>query len=100
MPNINFNIEHNEEVQTAKKKIDELISENLSEHSDKIDYINREWSDNQLRFSGKAKGINIDGNLTIEENEIRINASIPFKAVPFKSIIKTLVSDEIKKKLK
>jgi hypothetical protein len=100
MPNINFNIEHNEEVQSAKEKIDELISEKLSEHSDKIEYINKEWKDNQLDFNGKTKGINIKGSLKIEKNEIQINASIPFIAVPFKSNIQKLVTDEIKKKLK
>ena len=99
MPNISFYIEHNEEFQKVKNKIDELISEKLSEHPGKVENINKEWKDNQLNFSGKAKGIDIKGNLKIENKEIQIEASIPFKAVPFKSIIKSLVSDEIKKKL-
>lgn len=94
MPSLQMTIPHNLPQDEALKRIKNLLSETVRDHSDKIQNLNENWDGNQGTFSFKAMGYDISGKLTVTPSTVELNGTIPFAVSLFKGKITSLINEK------
>ena len=74
----------------------EVAKETYQSH---ISELEEEWTEGTLRFSFRAAGMNISGDLVVEERVVKIHSHLPLPALMFKGVIDQRVREELGKLL-
>ena len=72
----------------------------IQDIKDKISDVTEKWNEYSSDFSFKVMNMPIKGNLFVENSIVKLDAQIPFAAVPFKRMIETTIRNEAEKLLK
>lgn len=76
----------------------EKIFKNLSEKfEDEFSDLEQTTKDNEIEFSFKARGMNISGTITVNENDVSIESRLPFAARMFQGIIENKIKENADK---
>ena len=86
---------HNMTRQAAKDTVDGLLPRLIQEHGDSLSSPNGAWSGDVFIFSFKARGFGIKGSLEVTDNEVIIDAQLPFLARPFEGVVRSTVEREL-----
>ena len=94
MAKLDIAIPHNLPPQEALTRIQGLLGQLRKEQAGTITDVNETWSGNEGQFSFSAKGFDLSGKITVEENQVRVNGQLPFAL----SFFKGQISDVIRNK--
>ena len=79
------------------KKATQKAFDAYKERFEKYDPDAKWLSDDEATVSFSAKGVTLEGNVKINDNDIEIKMDVPFLLKPFKSKAVGVVEDEITK---
>jgi hypothetical protein len=71
----------------------------LERYGDQVSNLRQSWQDNVLDFGFTTYGFGISGNMTVDENEVRLDGQIPFAAMMFKGKIEQSLREQMTKTL-
>lgn len=90
-------VPHNTTKDMARQRVDQRLSQLLSQFGGHADEIQHEWAGDTLRFKGKARGLSVEGTVEITEAAVIIDGKLPFIAKPFEGRIRQAVEQEAEK---
>ncbi len=101
MPKLEIRESHHLPLDSAKYKIQKLLTELRKEYSDKISSdITETWNGNQCNFDFYVMGLLVSGTITIQLKEVVIFLDLPFLAGFYKSKIEQSIRQKAKDLLK
>lgn len=68
-------------------------------YRDQVSQVDGQWNDNQLRFSLTTYGFHIKGEVTVEEDLVRLRGDLPLVAMAFRAKIEQSIASELEKAL-
>jgi hypothetical protein len=89
-------VSHDLDFETAKRvtnKAFESYSERFSNYSPTLDWV----TEQKAKITFTAKGVSLDGNITLHEGAIEMGLDVPFIFKPFKKKAIQIIEDEIQK---
>ena len=99
MPSFNTEVPHQLGKDQARERLKGFL-ENVKRHyKDQVSEFTEEWSDDVLKFAMTTYGLKIEGVLTVTEESVLVDGSLPFVAMPYKGKIQQSITDELKKAL-
>ena len=86
-------VKHNFTQETATNCA-ENIFKNLSKNfKDEFSNLKQEINGNIIDFSFKIRGMNVKGKMTISDNDVTVESSLPFAARIFQGLIETKIKE-------
>jgi hypothetical protein len=99
MPALKMNFPHQLGRTTAQERLHTLLAKVKHRYGDQVSNLRESWSDNVLDFGFTTYGFGIQGNVTVEENEVRLDGQIPFAAMMFRGKIEQALRETMTKTL-
>ncbi len=87
MPALKLNFPHKLGQADAMGRLKSLLEKVKERHGDKVANLRESWVANVLNFGFSTYGFNVEGDITVDENEVRLDGKIPFTAMIFKGKI-------------
>jgi hypothetical protein len=95
MPALKLNFPHQLGRQTAQERLQGLLEKVKNRHGAKISNLRESWVDNVLDFGFTTYGFNVQGFVTVDENEVKLDGQIPFAAMLFKGKIEQELREQM-----
>lgn len=92
--NVKIAVPHYTTRETARTKVEQRISQLLSQFGGHAEDMEHAWFADTLRFKGKAKGLKVEGTVDFTESEVIIDAKLPLLAMAFEGRIRDTVRKE------
>jgi hypothetical protein len=99
MPALKLNFPHQLGREAAQERLQTLLEKVKHRYGDQVSNLRESWTGNVLDFGFTTYGFGIQGNMTVEENEVRLDGQIPFAAMMFKGKIEQALRDQLTKTL-
>jgi len=87
MPALKLNFPHQLGQDDAMSRLKSLLEKVKERHGEKVTNLRESWAANVLNFGFSTYGFNVEGDMTVDENEVRLDGKIPFTAMIFKGKI-------------
>jgi hypothetical protein len=97
MPALKMSFPHQLGREAAQERVQARLAQLMERHGDKVSNLRQSWADNVLNFGFTTYGFAIQGNATVEENDVRLDAQIPFAAMMFKGKIEQTMREQMAK---
>lgn len=94
MASLDITIPHQLSRQEALSRIQGLLQQLQKEQAGTVKNVSEKWNDTEGEFSFTAKGFDLAGKISVEENSVHINGQLPFAL----SFFKGMITDVIKNK--
>lgn len=99
MPKLNIVVPHRLSEDEALGRIKGLLGELKREHAGAFTDLDETWTDTGGRFSMKAMGMSVAGELTVAPGQVVMNGDLPLAATPFKGRIEQMVRERMERLL-
>jgi hypothetical protein len=100
MPRLELSVPHclsrDEAVQRAHSWFDGMAEQ----HQDSLDQFEVAWHQSTARFTARAHGIKVTGQVAVRADAVEVDAALPLLAAPFKSQIANLLSQSLRRELR
>ena len=73
-----------------------MAEEMKTKYGDRASDVQESWNGNRGTFAFKAMGFAVSGSMDVRDNEVVLEANLPFAAIPFKSQIERELSARAK----
>ncbi len=73
MPALKLNFPHQLGREEAQNRLRGLLEKVKARHGDKFSDLRESWVNNVLNFGFRTYGFNIDGNVTVDDSEVRLD---------------------------
>jgi hypothetical protein len=93
MPALKLNFPHQLGREVAQTRLRGLLDKVKARHGDKVSDLRESWAENVLNFGFRTYGFNVEGVVTVDDSEVRLDGQIPFAAVMFKGKIEQELRD-------
>ncbi|MDZ4818995.1 MAG: polyhydroxyalkanoic acid system family protein [Planctomycetota bacterium] len=87
MPALKFSFPNPLNQADATERLKQLFERLKQQHSEKFSDLQENWVDNVLKFAFSTYGFKIQGDLSVTDEEVRLDGTIPFTAMIFKGKI-------------
>jgi len=91
MPKFNFAVPHTKTRDEAKTALREYLEKSREFYAKQLNDMKEDWSnwdaDHRYNFGFTSFGFTINGAMTVEESQVRVDGDIPFAAMMFKGKI-------------
>jgi len=99
MPSIKMNVPHQLSQDEASSRLKGFLTKVRNRYEGQVSDVVENWVGDALQFAFSTFGMTIQGNLAVEQNEVRLEGQIPLRALMFKGKIEQTIRDEITKVL-
>ena len=100
MPKLNFDVPHALSVDEAKDRLQRFTEMLQEKFQDQVSGLTQTWNDDSITFGFKTFGIPIQGNIAVQENQLAVDADLPFSAMMFKGKIESQMREHLERMLK
>ena len=97
MPTLSVAVSHTLGQEQAIQRLKEQFASIKGRFGEHVSDSAEEWDGNVLRYRFTALGIQVQGTVTSEDSEVKVTASLPLVAMPFKGRIEQQIRDELEK---
>ena len=87
MPGFTTEVPHSLGQEAALEKLKGFLLQVQERYAKEISDVDGSWTDNVLNYQFTTYGIKIDGILTVKEDVVKMDGSLPFAALMFKGKI-------------
>lgn len=91
MPKMTVTIPHNLPRDEALRRLKRLLEQLRAEHADRISAVQEQWEDSTGRFRLTVMGMHVSGTIHVDDSHARLDGSLPFSAVFFRSQIEQTI---------
>ncbi|MGM0486872.1 MAG: polyhydroxyalkanoic acid system family protein [Planctomycetota bacterium] len=99
MPSFGTEVEHQLGQEEATKRLKGLLDQVRRQYGEFVTRLESNWTDNVLTFSLVTYGFKIDGNLTVEDQLVRLSGQLPLAAIAFRGKIEQSIVGELRREL-
>jgi hypothetical protein len=99
MPALRMTFPHQLGRQVAQERLQTRLEKLLDRYGSQVSNLRQSWTDNVLDFGFTTYGFGVQGNVTVDENEVRVESQIPFAAMMFKGKIEQALREQFTKVL-
>jgi putative polyhydroxyalkanoate system protein len=92
-------VAHSLSTEEAKARVNGLVPGLKKEFAGMLTDFEESWAGDALKFSFKARGMNINGTATVEPSQVRVDYSLPLLARAFKGQFDAQIRDRLSKLL-
>ena len=97
MPGFSTEVPHSLGQEAALDKLKGFLLQVQERYAKEISEVDGEWTDNVLIYQFTTYGIKIDGTITVEEDVVKMEGSLPFAAMMFKGKISNSIRVALEK---
>jgi putative polyhydroxyalkanoate system protein len=83
----------------AKQRIESHFTELLGQYGSSLDHLEHRWTDDTLNFQAGVMGMNISGNLQIQDQDVRIEVVLPWVLTTMSETLRQTIEDQGRKLL-
>lgn len=96
MPNLAMSVPNPLGQQEASQRLKSFLAKLKERHQDKVSNLEENWPDeHHLSYSFSTYGFSVKGDAIVEQDAVKLNATIPFTAMMFKGKIEQAIRDEL-----
>lgn len=99
MPSFSTQVSHPLSQQDAVAKLKGLMDSLKSKYKESASDVQGNWAENVMNFSMKVMGFKIAGKVTVEDQQARVEGSLPLAAAMFRGRIEESIKTELQKEL-
>jgi len=92
-------VEHQLGAATAQSRLQDFITQMTTQYADTIDSMDGTWNDNELTFELTVMGMQVSGTLTVSEDVIEIQGTMPFALSLMRGRMEKTMEQELRKLL-
>jgi len=97
MASFGVKLAHQQSRDTAAEKLRQFSSVVLSDLPTGITDVSEQWNeDGSLGFAFKAMGMQLEGTMIVGEDEVAVDGTMPFAAMPFRGAIESQIKEKLK----
>jgi len=100
MPKLNMETPHELGREQAVHRLKHGFSFVKGNYQSHLSDVTEQWNDHTLTFGFKAMGMKVSGDVVVEEDRVKVDASLPIAAVMFKGTIEDRVRTELERLLR
>lgn len=100
MPSFQVKTPHTLGQEAAVKRLSHFADHVAAQYKDQVSKLESNWVDNLLNFKITAYGFSFTGVVTVGEQEVVLDGTLPFAALPFRGRIESGFAEELKKALR
>jgi putative polyhydroxyalkanoate system protein len=97
MPKFGVRVPHQLTKDEARSRLERFAESLQRKFQDKVSDLKQTWEGDTLRFGFKTYGIQLDGGITVAENELNLAGDIPFSAMMFRGKIESAIREELER---
>lgn len=95
MPKLQVEVPHTLSQEEARYRVERFVEAAQGQFGNHVAGLSQDWSDNLMRFGFKTLGMQIDGNIGVEDGKVIVNSSLPLAAM----LLKGKIESEIRSRL-
>lgn len=96
MASFNVNLGHDLTQEIAAEKLRQFSVVVLSDLPTGVSDVNEIWNDDgSLEFAFKALGMQLKGTMTVGDEEVTVDGTMPFAALPFRGAIESQIQQKL-----
>lgn len=99
MPSFKTEVPHSLGKPEAVARLKGMLSDVRDKYKEQVSDLSEEWQGDTLIYSFKTYGFTIQGDLTVAEELIVMNGSLPIAALAFRGKIEQSIRAELEKRL-
>ena len=92
-------VEHQLGAPTAQSRLQVFITQMTTQYSDTIDSMDGTWDNNVLTFELTVMGMKVSGTLTVNDDVIEIQGTMPFALSLMRGRLEKTMEQELRKLL-
>jgi putative polyhydroxyalkanoate system protein len=81
----------------ARSRLERFVEVIEQKYADKVSDLKQSWDGDTLKFHFKSYGIALDGGITVADNELNLEGTLPFAAMMFKGKIESEIRESLEK---
>lgn len=93
-------VNHSKGQEVAFAKAQNMMKQLQAEYGDKVQNLKEEWSGNSGKYSCTFNGLKLEGTIVVNDKDVVVKGSLPFFALPFKSVVEDAIRTNVEKALK
>ncbi|MFP6612189.1 MAG: polyhydroxyalkanoic acid system family protein [Pirellulales bacterium] len=87
MPALNLSVPHNHDKNTAVEKLKSFSNKVRGRYGDEVSDVVESWDGSHLNFGFRTRGMKISGNIEVEDDQVKLEGTLPLAAMMFKGRI-------------
>lgn len=99
MPKSTVTVDHDLGRDEALERLKGILVEAKAQYGDRITDLEETWTDTGGRFSFKAMGMKVSGDLMVEDDRVDIIGDFPWAAKPFQGTIEATLRERAERLL-
>ena|SRR6185295_3947622 len=100
MPSIKISVPHNLTRQQAADRLKNMAEQVKKQYGNMVQNLKESWSGETGNFSFTVMGVDVSGQVDVEDHEVNIDGQIPLKAMMFKGRIESVLREKMTELLK
>ena len=92
-------VEHQLGAETARTRLQDFITQMTTQYADTIEAMEGTWNDNDLAFELTVMGMKVSGTLTVGDDVIEIQGTMPFALSLMRGRMEKTMEQELRKLL-
>jgi hypothetical protein len=100
VPKLQIEIPHTLSLEEARYRIERFVEAAQGQYGQHVDGLSQKWSDNVMHFGFKTLGLQIDGNIGVEDGKVVVNSSLPLAAMLLKGKIESEIRSRLERVLR
>lgn len=97
MPKLNFSVPHTLEKPEARSRLEAFAERVREKYQGQVKDVKEWWEGDTLCFAFRTMGVNIDGRLAVEDDQLNVDGNLPFSAMMFKGKIESSLREELER---
>ena len=95
MPSYSVSVAHSLGQPAARQRVESFLEQVVRDYGDYVSNVEGQWTGNRLAFHLMTSGLQISGQLTVEESLICVTGPLPLAAVLFRGRIEQQIRQEL-----
>ena len=99
MPSFSTQVSNPLGKEQATERLKDFVEQLTQRYKDQVSQVDGAWNDNKLNFSLTTYGFQIQGEVAVEDEAVRLQGNLPLAALAFRKKIEQSIADELEKVL-
>src|SRR4051794_26838328 len=99
MPSYQVSVPHHLGQATARARVEQFLDAVQRDYAEQVSHVSGEWEANRLSFRFVTSGLNINGTLAVENEQVDVSGPLPLVAAFFRGRIEQQIRAELGKLL-
>jgi putative polyhydroxyalkanoate system protein len=99
VPKLSFSVPHSKGKDEVRSRLEAFADRVRAKYEGQVKDVKQSWDGDTLSFGFRTLGNNIEGRLTVEDDRLAVDGSLPFAAMMFKGKIESTIREELERLL-